>query len=208
MSMSGSTKNDSYKDIWQKFIDGDREALSALYFDFFDVLLNFGMKYSSDRYLVEDCIQNIFVDLIRNKGNGKQINNIKFFLLKSIKNQILYQQRKTQKLIPVAESGTINFNITYSIEHTVISKDTEETRDRFLNMVKENLTNKQKEALYLRFNCGFEYAQISELMNISVESCRTLLYRTIKSLKEKFGNSEYSNLVFFMLMRSRNISFS
>jgi len=197
--MSESVRDDSYQDIWQRFISGDKEEISNLYFKSFDVLLNFGLKYSSDRYLVEDSIQNLFIDVISGVDRLKSINNIKFFLLKALKNQILYQQRKIGRLVVMDEPQRAEFQITYSIETELTTRETEEIVRKFLDMVRENLTIKQKEALYLRFNCGFDYDEISELMGISIESARTMIYRTIKLIRKRFKENELSNHIFFIL---------
>ncbi|HBL74912.1 MAG: hypothetical protein A2W90_06925 [Bacteroidetes bacterium GWF2_42_66] len=200
--MSDNEKIDLYQNIWRKFIEGDEEALSSIYFEFFDMLLNFGMKYSSDRFLVEDCIQNLFVGLLKNRQKQKSVANIRFYLLKALRNQMAYEQRNLKKLLPVEEPGETNFRISYSVENSLIANETDEMRSRFLKMIMEGLTARQKEALFLKFNCGFDYSQISELMQISVESARTMVYRTLKSIKESFGTDSYSNLIFFSFFRS------
>ena len=102
----------------------------------------------------------------------------------------------------VDENRETDFTITYSVENTLIASETDEIRFRFLKMVMEDLTERQKEAIYLKFNCGFDYIQISELMEISVESARTIIYRTLKSIKETFGTETHSNLIFFSIFRS------
>lgn len=200
--MSDNLKIDPYQKIWQNFIDGDDDALSSIYFEFFDMLLNFGMKYSADRFLVEDCIQNLFVDLMKNRQKQNQVKNIRFYLTKALRNQIAYEHRKTKKLLLVDEPNESDFRISYSVENSLIANETDEMQTKFLKMVMEGLTTRQKEALYLKFNCGFDYIQISELMQISVESVRTMIYRTLKSIKEIFGTDGYSNLIFFSFFRS------
>lgn len=200
--MSDNLTIDPYQKIWQNFIDGDDGALSSLYFEFFDMLLNFGVKYSADRFLVEDCIQNLFVDLLKNRQKQKPVKNIKFYLTKALRNQIAYEYRKSKKLLLVDKPDERDFRISYSAENSLIANETDEMQTRFLKMVMEDLTPRQKEALYLKFNCGFDYTQISEIMQISVESVRTTIYRTLKSIKEIFDNESYSNLILFSFFRS------
>lgn len=200
--MSDNLTIDPYQKIWQNFIDGDDGALSSLYFEFFDMLLNFGVKYSADRFLVEDCIQNLFVDLLKNRQKQKPVKNIKFYLTKALRNQIANEYRKSKKLLLVDKPDERDFRISYSAENSLIANETDEMQTRFLKMVMEDLTPRQKEALYLKFNCGFDYTQISEIMQISVESVRTTIYRTLKSIKEIFDNESYSNLILFSFFRS------
>ncbi len=200
--MAGKEGIDQYQNIWQKFVDGDVEALSSIYFEFFDILLNFGMKYSTDRSLVEDCIQNVFLDLLKNRQKQKPVSNIRFYLIKAIKNQLSYEKRKAKRLISVDNPGEADFRICYSAEKSFIASETDKMRTRFLKMVINDLTDHQKEALYLKFNCGFDYIQISELMQISVESTRTLIYRTLKSIKETFGTEDNLTLILLGLFQS------
>ena len=200
--MPKNQKTDLYRDIWQKFTEGDDDALSSIYFEFFDKLLNFGMKYTSDRFMVEDCIQNLFVDLLKNRQSRKPVHHLKFYLTKALRNQMLYEHRKVKKLVPIDKFGETEFKITYSIEKSLIANETDEVRSRFLKMAVEKLSDRQKEALYLKFNCGFDYSQISELMDINIESARTLIYRTLKSIKETFDPEKYSGLMLFSLFRS------
>lgn len=200
--MSENQKTDQYQTIWKKFTEGDDQALSSLYFDFFDMLLNFGMRYSSDRFLVEDCIQNLFVDLLKNRYKQKPVQNIRFYLFKGLRNQIAYEKRRNRKLVPVETPVETDFRITYSVENWLIANESDDIQAKFLKMVTESLTARQKEALYLKFNCGFDYIQISELMQISVESVRTMVYRTLKSIKDTFGSDVHTNLLFFSVFRS------
>jgi len=200
--MSDNEKIDLYQNIWQKFMKGDDDALSSIYFEFFDMLLNFGMKYSSDRSFVEDCIQNLFVDLLKNRQKQRVVENLRFYLLKALRNQIASEKRKTKKLVLTENPNETDFRISYSIENSLIASETDQIRSKFLQMVINDLTSRQKEALYLKFNCGFDYIQISELTQISVESTRTMIYRTLKSIRETFGTDYYSNLILLSFFRS------
>lgn len=202
MTISENREAELYQGIWKKFTEGDDQALSSLYFDFFDSLLNFGMKYSSDRFLVEDCIQNLFVDLLKNRDKQKPVQNIRFYLYKGLRNQLAYEKRKTKKLVSVEEPEETDFRISYSIENSLIASETDELQGRFLKLITDNLTSRQKEALYLKFNCGFDYIQIAELMQISVESARTIIYRTLKSIKDTFGPDIHADLLLLFLLRA------
>ncbi|MGE4587683.1 MAG: RNA polymerase sigma factor [Mangrovibacterium sp.] len=199
--MSDTHQTDQYQANWARFLGGDTEALASIYFDFFDLLLNFGLKYSPDRFLVEDCIQNLFTDILKNRKKQKPLVNLKFYLLKALRNQIATARRNSRKEFPSGKNRETEFSITYSFERSLIARETKEMRRRFLNLVREQLTNRQQEALYLKFTCGFDYSQISELMSISVESARTLIYRTLKSIRESFEEDDkLSGLIFFSLL--------
>ncbi len=106
-----------------------------------------------------------------------------------------------KKILTVDCPEKMDFRISYSVEKSMIASETDDMRSRFLKMAMESLTTRQKEALYLKFNCGFDYIQISELMQISVESARTMVYRSLKSIKETFGTANHFNLILFGFFR-------
>ena len=49
----------------------------------------------------------------------------------------------------------------------------------------DNISNTQREAVYLRYIAEMNYSEISDKLNIKQESARKLIYRAIKSLKEQ-----------------------
>jgi len=189
--------------IWKRFLEGSNEALSVIYFDHFDLLLNFGLKYVRDRLLIEDCIQNLFVDLMKNRGNLDAVQNVKFYLFKGLRNKILNELRAQKKQIIIDKLDELDFQISYSIEKSIIDTERDEMQQKFLEMVTQTLTSKQKEVLYLRFNCGFDYNQIAEVMNVNIDSVRTLSYRTFKQIKQTFGEYISTNL---LLLHFQNMS--
>jgi len=50
--------------IWNQFIeDGDQVSLSLIYTENYDLLFDYGLRYTSDIKIVEDSIQEIFVSI-------------------------------------------------------------------------------------------------------------------------------------------------
>jgi len=58
----------------------------------------------------------------------------------------------------------------------------EEIKNKLIEAV-NNLPPKQKEIIYLKFEEEMDYKEISEVMNISVDSARKLMYRSLISLR-------------------------
>jgi DNA-directed RNA polymerase specialized sigma24 family protein len=47
------------------------------------------------------------------------------------------------------------------------------------------ISPKQREILFYRFMCDFEYSQICEIMSIKYDSARKQVFRAIQALKDK-----------------------
>ena len=51
--------------LWTRFINGDDKAYSMLYERYVDILFPYGMGFTPNRELVKDCIQDIFILVMR-----------------------------------------------------------------------------------------------------------------------------------------------
>lgn len=184
-------------EIWKKFKNGDNEALSLIFSENSPKLYLYGLKLSSNHSVLEDVIQDLFSDLVRNRKNLGDTDHIQFYLIKSFKRRLLRQLHKENRYNLQYKEEEYAFEITYSIEHTIILEETSNQKINFLRKALNDLTPRQKEAVYLRFTHGLEYGEIAEIMGMSIEASRNLIYRAVKSLKESFqGNS--SILLFFL----------
>jgi len=192
---------DNHQFIWKRFVDGDNDALSMIYFDYFDMLLNFGIKYVSDKLLVEDCIQNLFVDLMRNREKLGDVRSIRFYLFKALRNKISNEIRRKNRWRTVSGIEESEFQISYTIENKLIDRERDEIQAKLIELISKTLTGKQKEALYLKFNCGFDYVQIAEVMDIHTDSARTLIYRTFKQIKQTFGDTIANEMILLHFFR-------
>ena len=72
----------------------------------------------------------------------------------------------------------------FSHEDTIIANETEEGSRSLLNKAMEGLSNHQREGLSLKFEHERSYTEIAQIMEISVESARTLIYRALKELRK------------------------
>ena len=63
--------------LWESCLTGDKEAFKEIYCRFYSLLYNYGSKLVSDKDLVKDCIQDIFIKLIQNYPSIYQTPNVK-----------------------------------------------------------------------------------------------------------------------------------
>ena len=75
------------------------------------------------------------------------------------------------------------FDICFSAEQDLISKEQEEMRIKALKTALESLTPRQKEVIYLRYTKKLDYPEISRVMDMGIEATRNLVCRAIRSLK-------------------------
>ncbi len=67
--------------LWQSFLDGDDKSFSYIYELHINGLLAYGLKIATDREIVHDSIQEVFMDLfLKRKKIDVKIRNLKSYL--------------------------------------------------------------------------------------------------------------------------------
>ena len=69
-----------------------------LYDKHIDNLFAFGSRFSSDREMIKDCIQDVFVKLYTKKDNLDNVENIDSYLYVSLRNRINDEYRRNIRL--------------------------------------------------------------------------------------------------------------
>jgi len=186
------------REIWLSFKEGDDRAVSYIYSEYFPILYRYGMKFRVDASLVEDTIQDLFADLIKNRETLGDTDNILFYLLKSFRRKLLRKMNKENRYDLTGEmTDDYPFEVVWSVEHELIIEEESDQRSSLLLKALEELTPRQKEAIYLRFTKELDYRVISEIMNISVESCRNLISKAISNMRKWINKKKLKKNHFF-----------
>ncbi len=185
--------------IWDNFRNGSKEALESIYEDNYASLYHYGKKFSQDRDLIKDLIQELFIELIDSGSRLSKTDNIRFYLLKALRNKILKQLSGNSKFSDKLEESA-KFNLIDSIEGQLIKEEVEaQIQNQIITAIKR-LTIKQQEIIYLRFYKDLSYNEIANLFDVEIQTVRNLISRAINSLKEDFQKSNIGkNLILFVL---------
>lgn len=183
--------------LWQKLRQGNSDALGPLYDRFVDELFSYGTHFSQDKQIIMDAIHDLFLNLYKYRNKLANTDNVQYYLYRSLKNQILKESRTKSIFIPnssIPEDQTYN-NITVSHEETLIETEYLDQKSYRLSDAISALSKKQKQGIFLRFNEDRQYDEIAEIMNVSVETSRTIIYRAIKVLR-----SSLASFIFFYFL--------
>jgi len=185
-------------DLWHRFKNGDDIALSELYNTYVHKLFSYGLKISGDEFLVKDCIQEIFIRLIDKRKEIRLQEDTSVYLFKSLRNKIIEELRSKNRRVDIVNSivsGELNHEI--SAEQVTVSSEEEQLRSVTINAALNTLSDYQKEAIFLKYSQGLEYEKIAELLEIDIASARTLIYRSLKKVKESISSNSQLLLLFF-----------
>jgi RNA polymerase sigma factor (sigma-70 family) len=187
--------------IWARFKDGDNDALSMLYSEFAHELYSYGLKVVNDEHLVKDCIQEVFVQLINKRKSLVVTSKLHVYLFKSLRNKIIEELRskkRKQNIINLIDGDDLLFE--NNAEQKIIDSEKDKSIKSRIDSLLAQLPSRQKEIIYLKYTEGLDYDDIAELLQIDKASARTLLYRTLKTIKEQLSN----NVLLLWSLISRN----
>ena len=177
-------------DIWTSFKNGEEWAISFVYSRNAEKLYRYGLKFTDNYVLIEDALQDLFTDLIKNRKSIGRTDNILLYLMKSFKHKVLRKLKYEKKFIYELGDEFYPFDLPVSVEQQFIFKEISKQRSIMISRGINNLTSRQKEAIYLRFTQELDYKDIAEVMEISVEACRNLIYKSIIQLRKWFQENK------------------
>jgi len=175
--------------IWHRFLEGDKDAYYILYDEYAENLHKYGYHFSKDKEFVKDCIHDLFLELHKYRKNLSDTNNVQFYLFRSLRRII---HKAQLKLIKFGGGGKVvepMDNLVFSHEDFLISEETKTEEFKALNYAMKGLTNRQREGLSLKFVHDHSYAEIAEIMGISIESARSIIYLALKELRKCMDKS-------------------
>lgn len=171
--------------FWEEFLAGDSSALSALYRYHVRELYNYGRQFT-EHATVQDCIQEVFYDLIRKRESLRSVHSVKAYLFACMRHRMLKQHKKSEKR---GEVDLIRLRGCFGIEmaetpfednEICIIEDYEK-----LNRACSRLTERQREAVLLFYYEKLSYKELTEVLQLGkIHSARMLMHRAIQSLRK------------------------
>jgi len=170
--------------LWHRLKQGDKAAFSELFERYHASLTVYGNSLMSHPERVQDCVQDVFVDVWLYRHSLSETVVVKAYLLSSVRKRIarLYQRDNVFRQTTSLES--LEFLLDFSIEEQLIADEETATQVSQLNRLINNLPARQKEAIYLRFHQGLSIEQIGEMLDINYQSVTNLLHRAIQHLRK------------------------
>ncbi|GAA4806100.1 sigma-70 family RNA polymerase sigma factor [Olivibacter ginsenosidimutans] len=186
--------------LWKAFIEGNDQSFESLYELYIARLFAFGMKYHTDRDLIQDCLQDLFVNIYHYRSNLNPDVNPLSYLFAALRNGILARLKQEKKNLDTT-ALIYTFQLEWSAEMTWIKKEEDRALIYKLQQFTQRLPARQREILYLKFSEELGYEAIAEMLNITVPTCRTLVYRAIKQLREQIENLPLVHLLCLFFKR-------
>lgn len=177
------------KKLWDRFLDGDLDAWEQIFKLYYSDLYGYGLKLSSRSELTKDCIHELFVMLWDRKDHLAKVDSIKAYLLASLRRSLLKKVRKRRKYYEdqeVKESESLQ--IQFSPEVMLIKDEVKAEKVEALYKALDQLSDRQKEVLYLKYFNGMSYDEIEDILSIKYQSIKNHIHRAISKLRDIMGD--------------------
>jgi len=167
---------------------GDNKAYHKIFNLYYSDLYNYAGRIISDKYLLDDTVQDVFVNLYKNRDKIKVDVSLKAYLYKSTYNHCIDIIRHNNIQAKYLDVEVMDFYLSEMMKDPeVITKLKDEDIKVAIDNALNNLPPKCREIFRLKKIDGYSGAEISKKLNISlktVESQMTIAYsRLRKDLK-------------------------
>lgn len=185
LKVNYKTSNETDTQLWEKFKSGDINSYELIYRNNIKDLFNYGMSVTPVESLVKDCIQELFLEIWKSKKTLSSTNNIKYYLLKSLRWKINHtKSREARTKSMDFQTNIFVKQISFPFEDEIIRKQQIITNRNKIEQALTKLTARQKEVITLIFYEGLTCEEVAHIMSISVSSIYTLSWKAISQLKK------------------------
>lgn len=185
----------------QSVQEGDMQFI-ALYKFYYQDLYAYGVSLGFNTEDVKDAIQEVYLKLYFNERLCIDEKKIKFYLLRSVRNQLIDWER-TKKDTSSIEEEERSFKLSVSVEESFISDEEDLLLKKRVNRILDLLTEHQREIVYLHFIEEMPYEEIAVMLDMKIQTVRGQVFKAMEKLR-KLDSKDY--FLFFLILYLHGVS--
>ena len=183
--------------VWLDFKAGDRGAYEQMIRDYYQELYAYGIRLQNNPEFIKDCLHDLFVHIWERRTHLAETDNIRLYLLKSLRNRVVKQVVKEARSVGLDEEMGDSLPSEESAEDEIVYyENLLLTRQRVKNALRE-LPPRQREVLHLRFYEGLSNDRIADIMNISKPAVANLVHASLRKIRQVWHISQIILLSIF-----------
>ncbi|MEL6862810.1 MAG: RNA polymerase sigma factor [Bacteroidota bacterium] len=166
---------------WQAMIQGDRSAFEQLFVQTYTPLLLAGLRTHPHRDLVKDHLQDLFVEIWQKRERLREVQHPLAYLQQILRRKIIKSlNQPNAKAAPLVQSD----QASPSYESLLIQQQQTQEQKEKLKAAFNQLTNRQKEIIELRFFQDLSYEEIAEKTAAQKRTIYNQMHTALKILKK------------------------
>lgn len=171
------------KTIWVLIESGDEGAYEEMYVYYFKRFYIYGQKITTYISLIEDSLQETMIKIWQNRSALSSITHPDAYFYISFRNLLISKLRAQGSIV---SDEFVKEEISNSSEYGIIHKEENLAMSARLERASGFLTNRQKEAIFLRFYEELSYEEVAVIMGITTKAAYKIMARALKELKDKY----------------------
>ncbi len=188
-------------EIWNEFKGGNEGAFNYIYRTYFQEIYQYGHQFTNDSGLIKDLLQDLLIDIRKNRKNLGEAPSIKFYLFKAFRRKIFHYLKRNKVMYSAGMESFSNIVVESSHEVKLVESQLDSRKRKVLEDALLNLSKRQRECIYYYFYQSMGYGEVASIMGLSsVKSARNLIYKSIDSLKSQLGPLKNNLLAIFFAL--------
>tara|TARA_R110000868_G_scaffold395888_3_gene667885 strand:+ start:5037 stop:5591 length:555 start_codon:yes stop_codon:yes gene_type:complete len=162
---------------------GNQSAQMEVYNRYYKAMYNTSLRIVKNSFEAEDIMQDSFLMAFTKLDSLKDVKIFGSWLKRIVINNSIYLYKKNNKYDKISLD-----DVLYKVEDKTDTYDNQEFTVQKANQVLETMKDlKENYQLCLNLHLieGYDYEEISQIMNISQANCRTMISRAKDSLRQK-----------------------
>lgn len=167
------------EDLWDDLRSGDRKALDHIYYSQVAALMSYGKLITPNSALVDDCIQDIFIDIWVKRERLGATSSIRFYLMKALKRRLfrrLKQERKSKCFSDFADGFE---KLGEQVHADAVDQQSHKSLIKSLN----TLSPTQREIVYLKYYNNLSLEEISDILDLNRKQTYNALSKAMLKLR-------------------------
>jgi len=175
--------NHNIEQLIQLCKSGNQNAQLEVYNRYYKAMYNIAYRIVKDSFEAEDIMQDSFLTAFTKLESLKDTVTFGSWLKRIVTNNSIYHYKKNSKYDEVPLD-----DVLYKVEDSNgITSDYELTNLKAKQVLEtmKSLKDSYRVSLTLHLIEGYDYEEISDIMNITYANCRTTISRAKESLRQK-----------------------
>jgi len=173
------------EELLKRVAQNDEQAFCELFTRYKNKVFNLVYRYVGTYYEAEELTQDIFLKVYNSVHKFRGESRFSTYLYRIAVNVCKNYKRKKQPTVVSIEDPEISTDLSAPASSEPDAILAEKKKRVIIQEVLDSLPPNQKTAFILSKYENYSYAQIAEIMKISVSAVESLLFRAKQNLKKK-----------------------
>lgn len=174
-------------ELVERAVQGDEKAFSTLVNRYLSLVYNYLHRMTQNHEVSEEMAQEAFVKAYRNLKSFDRNRSFKPWILRIASNAAISHMRKQSRVVSLnamQEDGAWDESQYQQAEDIVVQLERKLSSEEVMKAL-ENLDEKYRQAILLRYQQELSYEEIAEALGIPLNTVRTWIKRGMDKLRNE-----------------------